>query len=230
MNQSAKTALAVVVVIALAGAFWVLLLSPKREKASELSEQTATLRAEVSTEEARANSSLAAKRQFPRYYRELVLLGKAVPAEAATPSLLVQLNGVSAHAATSFESIVAGGEGGSDSANAEGSTEAPLGSKVGPAGLTSMAYTLEFEGGFFGIAKFIHGLDSFVKTKKGVIDAEGRLVTIDSFTLSPIELGPNGQEKLLATFDVSTYVTPPGQGLTAGATASGPATETSTTE
>src|SRR5437762_831588 len=109
MTQAARTTLAVVAVVALAGAFWLLLLGPQREKADEMAEQTSSLQSEVASEQQRVDAALVAKQKFPRYYSELVLLGKAVPAESATPSLLVQLNGVSAKADTSFRSIVGGG-------------------------------------------------------------------------------------------------------------------------
>lgn len=236
MAQSTKTALAVAVVIALAGAFWLLLLAPKREQASELSEQVATLQSEVASESQRALAAAAAKREFPRDYHQLVLLGKAVPADAATPSLLVQLNGVGEEAETTFLSIQqgggsGGGEGESTSAPSIGSTPtevaaslSPLGASAGPAGLSAMPYTLSFEGGFFDIADFIGGLDGLVTTKDGHVDAEGRLITIDGFNLTPS--GEEGDGALNASFNVTAYVTPPGQGLTAGASPAGPGTAT----
>ena len=86
MSQNAKTALAIAAVVALAIAFWFLLLSPKQEKADELGSQVKTLRTEVASEQQRVEAGLAAKRAFADDYQQLVLLGKAVPAEAATPS------------------------------------------------------------------------------------------------------------------------------------------------
>jgi len=236
MSQSTKTALSVVAVIVLAGAFWMLLLAPKREKASELAEQTTSLSSEVASEQARANAAVVAKRKFPQNYQQLVVLGTAVPAEAATPSLLVQLNGVSAHAETSFQSIALGGGEGSGASGTASATEGaaalqPLGATVGPAELLAMPYALESEGGFFDIADFIHGLDSLVKTKGGEVDAHGRLITIDGFNLTPVggeDAGAEGSSaaELKASLNVTTYVAPPGQGLTAGATAAGPSPTT----
>jgi len=229
VNQSTKTALAVVAVIALAGAFWLLLLGPKREKADELAEQTSSLRSEVASERQRAESAVVAKRDFPRYYSELVLLGKAVPAEAATPSLLVQLNGVSAKANTSFQSISGGGAGAEEEVvpalpGEEVVIPPPIGSSAGPGGLLGMPYSLQFDGGFFDVADFIQGLDSLVRTKDGIVDADGRLVMIDGFDLAPVEEHSGRPGELTATFGVTTYVAPPGQGLTAGATPAGPST------
>ena len=238
MTDSTKIAVVVVAMIAIAGGFWILLLSPKREKASELSEQVSALTQEVAAEKEQVAAGLAAKEDFATDYRQLVELGKAIPAEAATPSLLVQLNGLSAHARTTFQSIsLGGGEGEGESASTTagsvGTELLPLGASAGPSGFAAMPYTLAFEGGFFDINQFIDDLDSLVKTKSnGEVDAHGRLVTIDGFNLVPVgsegsstnEGSSSGQ--LSANFTVSTYVTPPGQGLTAGATATGPAPET----
>ncbi len=235
MNESTRIVLVVVAMVVIAGAFWFLLLAPKREKASELSEQVSTLSTEVAGAKQQIAAGQAAKKNFPSDYRQLVELGKAVPAEAATPSLLVQLNGLSARARTSFESIALGGGsgGGSSATAAAGSGNAgellPLGAGAGPSGFAAMPYALAFEGGFFDITKFIEGLDSLVQTKgDGEVDAHGRLVTIDGFSFAPSGgegSGSGSSGQLAANFTVNTYVTPPGQGLTAGASPAGP-TET----
>jgi Tfp pilus assembly protein PilO len=228
-NDSAKTALAVVFVIAIAAAFWLILLSPKRDQANELKDQAATLTTELESAQAQVNEALAAKKDFPADYAQLVQIGKAVPADAATSSLLVELETIGLVTRTDFIGISLGtGEGGSEATSEEGAEPQslpPLGATTGPSGLLAMPYTLEFVGGFFEIAHFIQGLDSLVKTKEGVVDARGRLVTVDSFELTPAEKRGGGSSSvLIAHLSVSTYVTPPGQGLTAGATSAGPAT------
>jgi Tfp pilus assembly protein PilO len=230
MRESVKTSLAVLFIVLLAGVFWFALLAPKRDKANELSERATAVSAEVASEQSQLTEAAAARENFASYYRKLVLLGKAVPSEAATPSLLVQLQGIGTRAKTSFVSIVLGGGGESSEAAApvesESASELPLGAAVGAAGLPAMQYSLEFEGGFFEIADFIKELDSLVKTKNEEVDAKGRLVTIDGFTLAPNREG-SSSNKLTATFQVTTYVTPPDQGLTAGATETGPETSES---
>ena len=189
MTGQAKIVFVVVAMVLLAGSFWLLLLSPKREKSSELSEQVSALKSEVNQARQQAATALVAKKNFADDYSELVVLGAAVPAEAATPSLLVQLNGLSDQAKTSFQGISLGsgeGEAGAPTAEtgATSSTELlPLGAGAGPSGFAAMPYTLAFEGGFFDITKFIEGVDGLVTTKaNGEVDAHGRLMTIDSFT------------------------------------------------
>jgi Tfp pilus assembly protein PilO len=97
----------------------------------------------------------------------------------------------------------------------------PIGATVGSAGLPTLPYSLTFRGTYFEIADFMAGIDALVKTGKGRIQSDGRLVTIDSFTLAPVSSGAAGT--LSATLSVTTYLTPADQGLTASATPSGPA-------
>jgi Tfp pilus assembly protein PilO len=101
----------------------------------------------------------------------------------------------------------------------------PLGATVGPAGLPTMPYNLTFTGGFFDIADFLAGLDSMVEVHNDGLGVEGRLLTVDGFSLQPSE---KGFPELNATLSVTSYVTPADQGLTAGATPGAPAATTPT--
>jgi Tfp pilus assembly protein PilO len=96
----------------------------------------------------------------------------------------------------------------------------PIGATIGTAGLGVMPYDLSFSGDFFHVADFISGIDAMVHTKGSHVAVDGRLLTLDGFALNgDPELGfPH----LNANFAVTTYVTPAGQGITAGASPSGP--------
>lgn len=99
----------------------------------------------------------------------------------------------------------------------------PIGAVVGPAGLPTLPYDLTFRGGFFNIADFIGGVDGLVRMREGSgqVAANGRLMTVDGFALIGGE--PGSSPTLEASFQVTSYVTPSEQGLTAGATPGGPA-------
>lgn len=101
----------------------------------------------------------------------------------------------------------------------------PIGASIGSAGLPVMRYEVKFNGGFFQIADFMKRLDAMVRTEHGAVVVTGRLLTVDSFTLSPIvKTGKTDPApSLTADLFVTTYVTPADQGLAAGATPSGPA-------
>lgn len=237
---------AMLVAAALAIAFWVLLLSPKREEAAKLGEQTEQVESSLAQHRAEVASGEEARKRFPIDYQKLVVLGKAVPANDETASLLVQVNGIAKRSHVHFADLqLESSSGGAEEAPAPSSaggapvsaTEAaasllPLGASIGPAGLAVMPYTLTFEGSFFQVADFIEGLDGMVKTKNEKVAVDGRLITIGGFTLSSAEAAAEGaggsSPPLTATFTVTTYLTPPGQGLTAGASPVSPAEPSAT--
>ena len=99
----------------------------------------------------------------------------------------------------------------------------PVGATVGTAGLPTLPYDLGFTGNFFEIADFVDGLDEMIQLKggSGQVSVDGRLMTIDGFSLIG---GASGSSPVLeASFVLTTYVTPAEQGLTLGATPEGPA-------
>jgi Tfp pilus assembly protein PilO len=248
-------------VVALLGAFWFLVLSPKREEAAKLGDQVAQLQSEVAEQQQLAAAAEEARERFPTNYRRLVVLGKAVPEDSDTSSLLLQLDHLAAKSGVDFRAIALGEAASTTAAptpapapatpataaeqseqqvaSAETGTSAPaapteaaastlpLGASVGEAGLAVMPYELRFEGNFFSIAKFVSRLNRMVSLgRDGSPTVFGRLLTIDGFELStPDETDPTAGSSgasLEASFAVTTYVTPPEEGLTAGATPEGP--------
>ena len=99
----------------------------------------------------------------------------------------------------------------------------PIGASVGPAGLPVMAYDLSFTGDFFEIADFMKRVDAMVHMRDGLVDVQGRLLTVNGFTLAPAENSDSVATPVLtASLNVTTYLTPADQGLTGGATPVGP--------
>lgn len=249
MTSSNKVIVAMLAVAALAVAFWMLLLSPKREEVTKLDKQVAKQEEVLSQHQAEVQQGLEAAKRFPQEYQQLVVLGKAAPEEDDTASLLVQLNRIADHSHVRFLTFVLAPSSGAEapepeapapeeSAEAEAPpspTEAaaskmPLGASIGPAGLAVMPYTLKFKGSFFHLADFIHGLDSLVKTKNSEVDVTGRLITISGFNLKGDST--KGFPHLEAEFTVTTFLVPPEQGITGGASPTSPApatTQVSTT-
>jgi Tfp pilus assembly protein PilO len=249
MKSSNRLVISILVVAALAIGFWMLALGPKREEASELAGQAEEERLSLAGARSKAAEAVEARRRFPVDYRQLVTLGQAVPANDETASLLVELNHIANDTKVKFNSIqlASTGEaaapaptvataptapapeapsGAVPAATTVPPTEAaaattPLGASVGPAGLAVMPYTLSFSGNFFQIADFIEGIDSLVHTGSSKVAVDGRLVTLDGFALTGA--AEDGFPQLSASFAVTTYLTPPGQGLTAGATPITPA-------
>jgi Tfp pilus assembly protein PilO len=250
MKSSGRAIAAILIVAVLAIGFWMALLGPKRQEADELSGEVDNLKVSLAQAQGNVAAAEAARKEFPENYRQLVALGEAVPEGDETASLLVELNRIAENTKVSFQSIQLSGEGEGSAPEAvapppaepvapespDGAvpaaatvppTEAaaslmPLGASIGPAGLAVMPYTLTFSGSFFEIADFIDGVDTLVETENAKVGVEGRLVTIDGFSLTAGDSEEPGNQ-LNASFVVTTYVTPPEQGITAGASPTEPA-------
>lgn len=248
MTSTNRLIAAILLIAALGAAFWMLALSPKREEVGKLDKKVSALKSSLAQHRAEVAQGLEARKEFSVDYQQLVVLGKAVPGDDDTASLMVELNRIAKHAEVRFDEFTLAPAEGAEvpaetteagSASAEGTpasepispTEVaastlPLGATIGPAGLAVMPYTLSFRGNFFQLAGFIKGLDSLVKTANANVAVDGRLITIDGFTL--VADSNSGFPMLEATFGVTTYLTPPSQGVTAGATPEGPAPSTAT--
>lgn len=249
MSSSNRLIVSILALAALAIAFWMLALAPKRKEADDLAQQAEQLQVSLVEARNKAAEAAAARREFPADYRQLVVLGQAAPGGDETASLLVELNRISESSGVEFNSfqLNGSGEGSSEPPPAPPAATAPpagaapgavpaaatvppteaaasvtpLGASVGPAGLAVMPYNLSFSGTFFEVADFIAEIDSLIDTSDGKVAVDGRLVTLDGFALNTAAEGDSTE--LSATFAVTTYLTPPSQGVTAGATASEPA-------
>jgi len=249
MTANNRLVIAVLAIVVLAIAFWILLLAPKRDESSKLDAQVDAARVQLAEHRSEVAQALEARREYATDYQHLVILGKAVPGDDDTSSLLVQVNRIAAGAHVSFRTLaLETAEGEAPAAPAAPTASAPeapsaeasaapaslpsptevaastmpLGAAIGPAGLGVMPYALSFKGKFFQIADFIKGLDSLVKTQNEKVAVDGRLLTINGFSLLPDK--ELGFPHLEATFSVTTYLTPPEEGVTAGATPESPAT------
>jgi Tfp pilus assembly protein PilO len=249
--------------LVLIAAFWFMIIGPKRNEASKLDGQIADLKTQVADQEQKIEFSRQAKTQFASNYAHVVALGKAVPEQSDTASLLVQLDTLAAKSGVDFRAIDLDASAGSapapapaqpglaaappstsqpsttDASQSGGTaasttTAAPaaapateasastlaIGASVGPAGLSTLKYKLTFQGDFFQIADFMAGVDKLVNSGGGRVVVGGRLTTVDGFSLSADQ--GKGFPLLAASLAVTTYLTPAGQGLTAGASPSAP--------
>jgi Tfp pilus assembly protein PilO len=105
MKRTDLTILAAIGVIGLVAAFWFLALAPKREEAAELGDQVTQLEASVAEQEQLASLAEDAETSYDENYHRVVVLGKAVPEDADTPSLLVELQRIADRDGVEFDSI-----------------------------------------------------------------------------------------------------------------------------
>lgn len=242
LSSSNLTVVGVLVIVVLGVAFYAMALSPKREEASKLETQVEQVKGSLAQHEAEIAAAEEARADFPTEYQHLVVLGKAVPGGDETASLLIQVNHIADHAGVRFSELALSSEGAGETtesvappAEASGAPASPteveastmpLGATIGPAGLGVMPYTLSFTGNFLHVADFIKGLDSLVKTQGEKVAVDGRLLTVNGFAL---KAAPKTEFPILeATFSVTAYLTPPGEGLTGGVSPESPGTTEAT--
>jgi len=232
VTRQNRILIGVAAVLAAAAAYWFLLLAPKREEAAALADKVVQTEAAVAQAEATLASYREAEGSFKTLYATVARLGKAVPADDDTRSLVVQLESAAAAAGVNFNSIQVGAPvaatPGAPAAAAGTTSELPPGAAtVGSAGFSSMAFNLEFRGDFLRLSELFSRLERFVRVTNDRIDVTGRLMRVESVSL---EAADDDYRDLTATVNASTYLVPATEGLTAGATAQAPAGTTPSTD
>jgi hypothetical protein len=177
---------------------------------------------------------VSAQKAFAGQYAQLAKLGEAVPPDDDVPSLIYQVQSAAASSRVSFRGLqlTGGGSSSSTPASSSGSSSnsstaatAPLppGASVGQAGLPTEQFTITLSGNYFNLSTFFNKLEGFVVNVNGTLTIRGRLMTINAVNLVP---GPSGFPQISASVSATTYIVPPTQGPTGGATTSGPGTST----
>lgn len=252
MTVRDRTILLVVGVLAAVAAAWFLLLAPKRDEAARLTDQVAVERQRLETAQASAEQAASAKRDYAADYAAVARLGKAVPADAAVPSLVYQLEQVAKSKRIDFRKIKldataavaapsapqppqdspAGGQDGASSAPAGQSSPNAPATGAGAAGLPPGA-TVGPAG--FPVMPFSFVFDGKFFDMQRFLAALDRLTTVSGdgelavkgrlLTINGVALsaGRKGFPQVSASVSANAYILPADQGLTAGATASSPA-------
>ena len=105
-----------------------------------------------------------------------------------------------------------------------GTTAAPgATAPVTSGGLETVPLELEFVGNFFRLADFFHDIKRFVHVVNNNVVVNGRLVTIDGVNFSS---EPTIFPRIKAELKATVYLSPLTQGVTAGATPTGPGATT----
>jgi Tfp pilus assembly protein PilO len=211
MSRTTQILLVVGVTAAAIAAYWYLALAPKRDEIAKLDADVAKAQAAVQTAQSTANNYEATRKAYRENYATVVRLGKAVPADDDVRSLVVQLDESARRAKIDFANIALTDVGSSQ----PGATPAA----DATATFVKQPFSFTFEGSFFRLSDFFSQLDRFVQVEGEDIDVTGRLLRIETFKLTP--QGSSGTLK--AEIGATSYSLPDAEGVTAGATAEGPA-------
>ena len=163
---------------------WFALVAPKRSEASKLSRQIDDAKAQIAAANASPSHSSAIR------VADLFKLSRAMPNSSDIPGVLLQLSRVAEEAGVSFQSIV---------------PQDPV--QVGS--YQRIAITLTFEGRFYDLSDFLYRLRNLVGVHNGVLNATGRLFTVDTISFDE---GALQFPQVKATLAVSAFVFGDGSG------------------
>jgi hypothetical protein len=185
---------------------WFLVVAPKRHDVADLKQQIADTRDQISV----AQGVRTPTAPPPIRVADLFKLSRAMPNTVDIPGVILQLSDVAAETGVKFESITPH-------------------DPVSFGAYQQVSVDLSFEGRFYDLSDFLYRLRNLVGVRRGVLDATGRLFTVDEISFNQ---GAASFPQVKATLTVSAYVfgdgtTPPvPSGVTpSGTTPTSPAIE-----
>ena len=181
MRVRDRLVLAVVAAVIVVGAVWLVLVSPERSKASNLSTQITTERAALASADASLAAARATAAGYPADVAAISHVMTAVPPDPQEPNIVTTITKLAGTSVDVHEISVGG---------AAASASGPV----------SIGLTFTFKTTYAALESFIAKLDNLLKTDGTNIDASGRAFTVNSVSLSP--LPPN---KTTATVTIAAY-------------------------
>lgn len=230
MTTRDRLVLMVAVALAVAGGFWMLVLSPRRHEASDLATQVTNARAQLTQVTQEAQRTPTGIRTRAADAAELARLGEAVPSDDQMASLMYQLQDAAGHAHVVFNSIQPSGSNGAPAGNAQAATPPPTTTTPAPtsttaspattapgatpssAGIENLSLSLVFDGRYADLQRFLHRVQAFTSVSGQTIRVSGRLLSIDGIALAP---APSGFPHIRATITATAYIAPADQAATA---------------
>jgi Tfp pilus assembly protein PilO len=228
MTQRDRLLVSGLVFLVLAGAMWVMLVSPKRQEASKLDQQIVTAQFDLDAANQQNAAAAAARRNYGLDLTAVKALKEALPDDDQTAQLLYQLNAAAGDSNVKLQSISPGAVGGTSNV-APSPSAVPL-----PAGVVEMSLDLEFQGSFTDLQRFLARLQRATIVDGDAVKVNGRLLSVKGVTLQTDDSEQGGvSAKVVAAAYVNQPVaatgqpgapTTPGTASTPGGAASAPAT------
>lgn len=229
MSRTFRILIAAVLAVAAVGGYWKLVLAPKRAEAAKLEQQLTSAQADLASAQGTIATYRKAQHAYPVNYATDVHLGKAVPADDDSRSLLVQLDAAAKHSGVDFTTIDVGQSGGSSSTpttSSTGGASLPPGA-VSAGSYSELPFSLSFDGDFAGLSNFFGRLERFVTVSRGSIGINGRLLRISTIDIEP---GDGGWPAITAKLGATAYIVPAADGLSSATpAATAPASGSSAT-
>jgi len=181
LPQSAQIAITVAALLVVAALGYFVLVRPQKGTAASLSKQIAAEQKQV--DDARALLLKAKDAQKVRV-ADLFRLTKAMPDQPDEAGILLELNNVAHESGISFDSI-----------SPQGST--PL------SGYQVVPISVVFNGNFFQLNDFLLRLRNLVDVRRGALEADGRLFTVDNINFNE---GEKKFPQIQASLTIDAYI------------------------
>jgi type II secretory pathway pseudopilin PulG len=191
LRRRDRIVLAVVAVLAVLGAFYLVALKPERQQASALQAQITTQQQALTAAQQSYNVGRAARASLKTDGPEWAALKLAVPQQSDIPALLrtLEKNAKSVH--VSMQAISLSGASGSTPA-APAPAPAPATAGAAPTAgaaaaapaATPVPIQLTFAGGYVALNKLVRKLTGLVALSGGKVHAAGPLLSINSVALT----------------------------------------------
>jgi Tfp pilus assembly protein PilO len=198
-----RIALGVVLILALLGAYYLLILKPEQQKVSALDSQIATQRSALTSAQASYNEGRAALKSLSSDGAEWTALRLAVPAQSNIPALLRTLEKTATKVHVNMQAITLTG-------SASSSTTAVAPTTAAPAA-TPVPVQLTFSGGYKDLNNLVRRLTGLVDVSGGKVHATGPLLNISNVSLT-------GAPNLTVQLTASIYQLPGGSSASGTAT------------
>jgi hypothetical protein len=239
----------VVGAVAALAAFWFMALAPKRDEAKAIRDKVAVEQTRLQTAQQAADAAEGARRRYDSDYATVARLGKAVPSDDETSTLVYQLETAARRAHVDFRSIKLESTGTPTQTNSTPPAQAaavnatekdaapaadPNAAAAAAAATSASAATLP-PGASVGPAGFptmpfsfdfdgkFFPLQRFLRSLDDLTTVNGKSISVKGRLLTvdgvALKAGPKGFPDVSATVAVTAYLLPADEGLTAGATA-----------
>jgi Tfp pilus assembly protein PilO len=225
VTRNVRILVAVVVTAALAGGYWQLVLAPKRQQAAKLSGDIAKQQTQLTAAQSKLETYRRARADYRANYATLVRLGKAVPGDDDTRSLIVELDAAAKRAGVDFRTVSVGATNASTDSTgattpAKSGTQPPPGAvAIDSTGFAAMPFSLSFRGDFSRLSNLFARLQRFVTQHNSKMAVTGRLLRVESLDFKPDQ--ELGFPHIRAVVSANSYLLPATDGLTAGGAPSG---------
>lgn len=174
LTERDRKIMLVLVPLLILGAYWFLVLGPKRDEASKLGEQLTQAQQTRDDASSQASQLEGSKNSYAKDYETVVRLGKAIPATLDMPSLLVQLESASKGTGIRFSRVRAGDRAAAPTAPAPASSGSPAGQGGNAAAGGQQAST--------GAGKATEKANNAAQTSNSANNAAGADATTDTTT------------------------------------------------